>query len=578
MPRTQRSGGSFETPRKESSDSSKSAGGLGISAERELGSTNEVDITGRVKLGIDGLIPQQGIDIEQDVTNNTTKLGVNLGSNQGKIGGNIGIEIGYDEFGNPKVKEIEIGVNIGGFGGEVQVDDEGNTKTSISVAGAKVEVSKNADGSVTLSLCYAIPGGEICVDFKPKTPDEKLPPPAPAPTPITLDPENGIEIPETEQFLWVVCTFRTNYYNAQGAIEAKNESMVSIRNEETELVDGKKLPFEMSTIVKQAGYSEYTIITNKNTLVPKATFLTNTRPDYRFKNESGLQVIYFKTSTNGVFGGFIDKGVNIKKFLERYKENNDEYLSAPNRFIYGNAYTNIYTPIHYVVVGKPLTPPIAYFPNTPNKIKPMPNCCDKIEEIYKYLGVEKLKKRKFKIAKAFLVPQGTGNEECEDFYEIYENLIRMLANGLIINPISKPLGSDFQTPNATAWSSQMYEMMAESMSNGNSSQRFEMHAASQLVQMMKVIAEQSSKIDFLMEAIGFLPNPIAGELPVLFTIHESHKGFGKKPPKEIDISKAKTDDDVEKILGKMFQPSRIPYIKYTFDPNHISIARAISKL
>jgi hypothetical protein len=208
----------------------------------------------------------------------------------------------------------------------------------------------------------------------------------------------------------------------------------------------------------------------------------------------------------------------------------------------------------------------------------MPDCCDKIEEIHKYLGIGKFKQKKFTMGRAFLVPKGQGEEICEDFYETLENVIRMLANGLIINPVSKPLGSDWQTPNATAWAAQMYEMQAESMSNGNSTQVYEMHSAVQLVQMMKVVAELTSKVDFLTQVLGVTPKPIAGELPVLFTIHEEHKGFGKKPPKEIDVTSAKTDAQVEKILGKMFVPSKIPYIKYTFDPNSISIVQAISKL
>ena len=226
----------------------------------------------------------------------------------------------------------------------------------------------------------------------------------------------------------------------------------------------------------------------------------------------------------------------------------------------------------------PTPRPKLYLPNPPNKFKKMPDCCDLVKEIHTYLGIGKMKQRKLQIAKAFLVPKGQGVEMCADFYEIFENLLRMMANGLIINPISKPLGSDYQHPNATAWASEMYEMMAESMSDGNSGQIYQMHSAVQMVQIMKVVAELSSKVDFLTEATGITPIPMAGELPVLFTIHESHKGFEKKKPKEIDVTQPKSDNEVETILGKMFKPSKIPYVKYTYDPNSISIAAAISKL
>ncbi|MCC3422255.1 MAG: hypothetical protein JGK28_31365 [Microcoleus sp. PH2017_07_MST_O_A] len=214
-------------------------------------------------------------------------------------------------------------------------------------------------------------------------------------------------------------------------------------------------------------------------------------------------------------------------------------------------------------------------PNYPQRYKPM-NCCDKVEEIYKYLGIAKMKK-KFKVAKQFLVPGGNGNEECEDYYALCEALFRMLANGLIINPVSKPLGSEWKNVNATAWASGVYEMVAESMSNGDTTQKYEISSIMQQVQMMSAIAELSRKVDFLSEAIGMTPDLDTEELPVCFTIHEAHKGFGKKQPKQIDISKPKTDNEVEKVLGTMLQPSKIPIVKWVFRPESISIAAALSQ-
>ena len=234
--------------------------------------------------------------------------------------------------------------------------------------------------------------------------------------------------------------------------------------------------------------------------------------------------------------------------------------------------------------------PIIYTPSPPNKETPpkskiqLPNypqhfkrmdCCDKVEEIYKYLGIAKLKKNKFPVSNAFLVPGGSGNDNCFDYYAIMQALFRMLANGLIINPKSKPLGTEWQNVNATAWASGMYEMMAESMSDGNSTQRFEVAAMMQLVQIMSAVAENSRKTEFITDAIGIEPLPVPEELPVCFTIYESHKGFGKKELKKINTSNLKTDDDVEKVLGKMLNPSKIPIVAWKFKPGQISINEAL---
>lgn len=587
MSRTQRSGGSYKIPKKESSKSSQNTGGPGISGSADIGNVNGIDISARARFGIDGLIPKQGIDIEQDVTNNTTKIGLGLGSTKGKLGGNIGIKLGHDKDGNIVVKEAEVGINIGGFGGEVSVDDEGNTKTSVSVGGAKLEVGLDDDGDVTISTCYSISGGEICIDFKkPRQPEFN--------TPTTNLRTNWgkptLPIGDPNKFCTIVIAIQTRDigYNASDGtlsfhIEYKNSGSFDATsgsvNAEQNMIANYPSPilqpnpkiYNNSAFIQGAfGYQQFWGIDGNNRIVN-----TSTNPsDYTYQPANILLRL----------SGREDKIYNfLNNSGEAYylDETNNSFFNRTRNKTYKIIYSSCSVPNSDNPPPPPAPPSSSSSPpppNRPNRIKRMPDCCDKVEEIYKYLGIEKLKKRKFKMAKAFLVPKGTGDETCEDFYEIYENLVRMLANGLIINPIAKPLGSDWQTPNATAWGAQMYAMMAESMSNGDSTQRFEMHAASQLVQMMKVIAELSSKVDFITEVLGITPKPVSSELPVLFTIHENHKGFGKKEPKEIDISKAKTDADVEKVLGKMFQPSRIPYIRYTFDPNHISIAKAISKL
>ena len=246
----------------------------------------------------------------------------------------------------------------------------------------------------------------------------------------------------------------------------------------------------------------------------------------------------------------------------------------------------VYPEVRYCLNDEPLPPPLPpppsppppinrlQLPNYPQHFKRM-SCCDKVEEIYKYLGIAKLKRNKFPVSNAFLVPGGSGNDNCFDYYSIMQALFRMLANGLIINPKSKPLGSEWQNVNATAWASAMYEMMAESMSDGNSTQRFEVAAIMQLVQIMSTVAENGRKIECAIDAIGLEPLPVPENLPVCFTIYEGHKGFGKKEAKKINVSKLKTDNDVENVLGKMLNPSLIPITAWKFKPGQISIKEAL---
>jgi hypothetical protein len=278
--------------------------------------------------------------------------------------------------------------------------------------------------------------------------------------------------------------------------------------------------------------------------------------------------------------GFNNRVVEIKftKIWWHYRSATD---FSDIYYSFGSGYKSVKAQIIKILPPPPCSsgdapPPMSkiYLPNRPQEFKPM-KCCDKVDEIYKYLGIAKLKKNKFPVSNAFLVPGGSGNDNCFDYYAIMQALFRMLANGLIINPKSKPLGSEWQNANATAWASAMYEMMAESMSDGNSTQRFEVAAIMQLTQMMGTLAENGRKIEFVADAIGLEPLLVPEDVPVCFTIYEGHKGFGKKEPKKISVSGLKTDNDVEKVLGKMLNPSLIPITAWKFKPGQISIIEAL---
>jgi hypothetical protein len=114
------------------------------------------------------------------------------------------------------------------------------------------------------------------------------------------------------------------------------------------------------------------------------------------------------------------------------------------------------------------------------------------------------------------------------------------------------------------------------MSNGDSTQKFEIAMAMQVTQLLQIIAEQTRKIEFLSECLGIEPDLDVEEVPACFTIYEGHKGFDpNKKPEKIDITKAKTDEQVEETLTKMLQPSKVPIVKWVLNPDSKSIVRIL---
>ena len=556
-------GGSFSAERK-TSESTNPLRGLNITAEREIGTVGGIKTTTKLTVGVDELIGQQGLDIEIDATNRTAGFGAGIGSTKGKLGINIGGKIGYDEDGNLSVKGAEAGINIGGFGGSASIDEDEGVKGSVSAAGAKVEIGIDKDGKKSVSLCYGVPGGEICVtfesneDIKTQTP---TPSPSPTPTvPTTLEnplsyvPQPPIDA-DCKYWVKLFTSYENNWYN---------NKIVKSDSPDQETPDSYAAnAVPLGTIYPHSGGAFYYIRTssgvherifdkrnpNINQIIFESNYYSNPRLMYPINRTSvsfGRETTGYNNNGSPIFGEWqllITQKYELKEVCDSFN---------------------------------PPPPPIdkIQLPNYPQHRKRM-NCCDKVNEIYKYLGIAKLKKNKFPVSNAFLVPGGSGNDNCFDYYAIMQALFRMLANGLIINPKSKPLGSEWQNTNATAWASAMYEMMAESMSDGNSTQRFEVATIMQLTQMMATLAENGRKIEFVADAIGLEPLPVAENVPVCFTIYEGHKGFCKKEPKKINVSGLKTDDDVEKVLGKMLNPSLIPITAWKFRPGQISINEAL---
>lgn len=595
-------GQSFNAERKVTSEQTNPLrSGLNLKAERELGAIGGVKSTATLTVGVDNLIGQQGVAVEIDATNRTAGFGAGIGSTKGKLGVNIGGKIGYDEEGNIIIKGAEAGINIGGFGGSASIDEDEGIRGSISVAGAKVEVGVDPNGKKTLSLCYGVPGGELCITFEPDPgtplPPPIPPPPTPTPTPMPT-PGPGImpSLPSvpvfptgTKDFCKVVVDYHELHYSNHGDFEKAEDKFYNLPYR-PQVNQGYNLEYKSICLGKYD--KDFKLTGTVSTTKASHTWVSNINYDNK---ESKTEYSIIPPDPNpGRVGGYGKIEVrSIGGFCYEIKGAEQDIYAYIKKNSGGQAFNTVrpesgiwefdnwvdfksYTISLNLCVISPPTVDSPLLPNYPQHFKPMCNCCDEIKEIHKYLGIAKLKKNKFPVSNAFLVPGGKGNDNCFDYYAIMQALFRMLANGLIINPKSKPLGSDWQSTNATAWASNIYEMLAESMSDGNSTQRFEVAAIVQLTQMMSVLAENSRKIEFVADSIGIEPMLVSEELPVCFTVYENHKGFGKKEPKKINVSTLKTDSDVEKTLGKMLNPSLVPITAWKFKPGQISIREALN--
>jgi hypothetical protein len=567
-------GGSFGAGSKPT-ESTNPLGGLNITAQRELGTVNGIKVTGKLNVGVDNLLGQQGINIEIDATNRTAGFGAGLGSTKGKLGVNIGAKVGYDEEGNVSIKSAEGGVNIAGFGVGASIDEDEGIKGSISAAGATVEIGVAPDGKKIVSLCYGVPGGEVCVTFEPDD-DTKSPTtsPSPSPSPGTtlrtnwtrpslptgdLNKTCTLVLAFDERFMGWDVNGSLSYhieYHGNGNVDSETWSAHAEVNMITNYPDPIRLP---NPKVYTGGILVNRVLENRE--FPGVYEIALTTEGRQ------LDVLWYIRGREDKLYNFLNNSIYV----------NREIIGT--RSTYNKTYKIVYSNCSIPDNNAPPSPSPSPSPSLLDKIR-LPNypqhfrrmdCCDQVKEIYRYLGIAKLKRNKFPVSNAFLVPGGKGNDNCLDYYSIMQALFRMLANGLIINPKSKPLGSEWQNVNATAWASAMYEMLAESMSDGNTTQRFEVATIMQLTQMMATLAENGRKIEFVADAIGIEPVPTSEDVPVCFTIYEGHKGFGKKEPKKINVSGLKTDDDVEKVLGKMLNPSLIPITAWKFKPGQISI-------
>jgi hypothetical protein len=582
-----------KSPSLGSKPSTGSAGrdGLSVGVSQSVGTVGGVGLS--VEASVKVPISAQGVSVKKDNELGTTTVTGNIGSASSKLGINLGIETSSDENGNVTVTGGSAAVSVLGFGIEGSTG-KGGSSLGLGMGIVKVAIGIDSEGQRSLKLCVGSGFAEVCISA---SPDGKKT--IASSTPAGNGVNDPVVLPSgSDRFCRIALscegyscsTFPANsYYEFR---EVKNEVL------------GKSNSF--STLYPSWSYRQtqrYQAIDKQSgNVVPGSTTESSAIVDINGQYSTNRTINGRSISTNGalISGRESDIYDYIQSQMNRTYIRDWWLPNAPTPQQAGytihllgwwsHTYKAVsrYSPADGLCyVGGNTEPPNQApsvsiqirpigLPNYPQTYKKM-DCCELTKDIHRYLGIARLKKRKFKVANAMMVPSGTGNSQAEDYYEITEMLIKMLANGLIVNPKTKPLGSDFQHANATAWASQMYEMQSESMSDGNSSQKYEVSAIMQMTQIMSAVAELSRKVDFLQEAIGILPVPKSEELPVCFTIYEGHKGFGKKEPKKIDITKAKTDNQVEKVLATMLQPSLIPIVRWEFSPGSISIAEAINR-
>jgi len=465
----------------------------------------------------------------------------------------------------------KIHYNLGGFEVIVEARDCVVTETKLIM------------GMEVASHTYPDPGCEL---------PDPLPPP-PNPLPIILDPDKGVEIPASDQFFWVPIDWVRCNYNTQGVVVSTEEVTVSKADKEQGVVDGRKLPFKMTTNYKHPAYPEFTTITEKNTIVPKSTLFTNVRPDYRFKDSSGISVICFLSRRNGVLTGFIDTGVNIRNYLNRHNANNDEYLNAPNIFIHGNAYIFRYKPLDFIPVGEQIKiqPPLQ--PGVPPQMKD--NCCEEIleslDDLKEVLHVDFFKKEKFPVPSYLLAPgvDTSKTTVANNYYNLFQKLFQALAHSTIISPKvdiqdadavkegDQPVNSEYLS--ATGWAEAVTKMLYEIVDDGNVGTNMDIRTGVTVTQLLVAVADLSHKVDCIIDCIGVTTKRTKGEVETSYSLvveEAGTKGFDpKKANQKLDLN---SDISTEQLLSSLLRTRKNPIVKEEIHPKSPTLFELLQDL
>ncbi len=548
----------FEAPKK-STPQEIERGALGIGAQREIAP----GVTVSQEISLENLLPSGAVSGAISDTDAGTEISIGIGGKintpLGRFGITGGGAIEVTDDGEISIKESTVGIEIGGVGVETSVDRQGRR---------------------SVSLCYSYGVSETCIKLgPPEEPDTSTPTPTPTPPTPTPLPPPGMPLPSPSP---------PNLSCSRGYADVKRE-IYAIYDA------GKIYPRRYNNSSPPPSLGDTIAIPPGSTAVLQGTGGTR----YYYYNSGGYTQIFnsqffasadFKSVSSDSFtilnqlGRAIATDVNVN--VVSYARETIGYDTVNNQRIYGDWILLSTEKSEFKCFSTPAPSKPISLPNLPQETKPMDKCCELVKEIHKYLGIEKLKRNGFPIASAFLAPTDNPQkqEKEKDFYEVMQALIRMLANGLIINPKCSPQGQPYQSANATAWAGEVYEMIAESVSDGNLTQKYEISAMMQISQVWAKIAEIDTKLDCIMEALEINdPDVIPTEIPCCFDIFEppAQKGFDPKTSKErkeVDTDSSKrTDEQVEATINRMLVPSTLPILKYQFKPGAISVVEALRR-
>jgi hypothetical protein len=480
-------------------------------------------------------------------------------------GGEVEINIGIAKIGG--TTDYGGAITLGVFGQEVTWGREGGT-IHLGIGGFNVDVEARDCVVVEIKSIY----GNIVAQRSYPDPGCKLPdPPSPTPTPVlTPVPGQGVGVPDTDQVIWVPLRSTRLNYNNRGDVESEEITTPTVTNKETDKarINGRRVPFDLSILVETASYSDFTVFMRKNTLASLDTHFTGGDSDarYHYPTSPAADVTIFKTSRNGVFGGFIDTGKRINKFLNQLRENEARYLSTPRVFFFGNAYSFHHEPIDYVVVGESNPPRFLPTGNKP----PMRDCC---EEVLEYLAdieeafeIRRLLEEKFPISNSFMAPEcdPAAVTEAKSYYEVTQCVIRMMAHGLIFEPrveikdadAAKAGDQEFKTKylNATGWASAVSEALLEVKDDGNVSTNMDIRNAFAVTQTMVGLTDAIYKLEAIVDCLGIEVIPKVQTVDTPFNLQiQIGKGFGENNERQIDLN---TDAATEKLLPVLLQTKK----------------------
>lgn len=489
----------------------------------------------------------------------------NLGnSGDGKItvnregGGAIEINLGIASFG--LTTDYGGAISLGIAGQEVTLGREGGT-IHIGIGGFEVDVEardcivteiKSIAGIIVAQRSYPDPGCE-------------LPDPL-APTPLSPPPpgSKGINIPQTEQLMWVPCVVRRDYEGGWSEVRPKISNV-----DREEEVDSTYLPFDMETsdwdsVRGEDIYSRFSV--KKGLYVYKYTLTTDPidpRAGY-FVTEI-RSVLAYKNWLYGVMVGFFGSGVSINAFINAVDKHNEAYMNNPSRNM--GWYTYSYEPIDYFPVGKQ--------PARPNNIPtgnkpPMRDCCeeilDELADIKEAFDIDRMLKDKFPVSNAFMAPgcDAASVTTAKTYYEAMQCLFRTLAHGLIFEPkvlikdadAAKAGDQEFKARylNATGWASAMAEALLEVKDDGNVSTNMDIRSGFAATQTMVGVADAIYRINAIIDSLGIEVIPKVEIIETPFNVQiQIGKGFGEKNERQIDLN---TDEATEKMLPTFLQTKK----------------------